>query len=131
MPSDGVLLEAGMVLEVDCSKPLEDPDREKLRPMSEQEARLAADDAAAAELEATARAWQQLRQTRDALLAATDYAKDDPPWAAWRKILFDLPELTADPAYPEWPEPPAVKSTLYPFHGLWPELDWSPILKGS
>ncbi len=57
--------------------------------------------------------WSELRAERDARLAACDWTQlrdapvDATAWAAYRQALRDLPELTADPANPVWPEPPA------------------------
>jgi hypothetical protein len=61
---------------------------------------------------ATDRAWEELRQERNAKLAASDwmansdYTMSD-PWKTYRQALRDLPANTADPANPIWPEEPS------------------------
>lgn len=58
------------------------------------------------------RAWEALRQERNAKLAASDwmatsdYTMSD-PWKTYRQALRDLPANTADPANPTWPEEPS------------------------
>lgn len=63
--------------------------------------------------------WIDLRHERDARLAASDIMVmadrwnwyDDATrnaWAAYRKALRDLPEVTADPAAPTWPDVPGA-----------------------
>jgi len=58
-------------------------------------------------------AWENLRQTRDALLQGSDWTVlgDSPtPTAAWktyRQALRDLPANTTDPTAPDWPTPPS------------------------
>tara|TARA_R100000900_G_scaffold132053_1_gene108412 strand:- start:6 stop:305 length:300 start_codon:yes stop_codon:yes gene_type:complete len=61
---------------------------------------------------ATDRAWKELRQERNAKLAASDwmatsdYTMSD-PWKTYRQALRDLPANTDDPANPTWPEEPS------------------------
>ena len=61
----------------------------------------------------TAAAWRNLREHRDALLAACDWTvlSDTPTsttaWKAYRQALRDLPANTTDPANPVWPTPPS------------------------
>ena len=71
---------------------------------------LALVDAAAAEL-AAEQAWEKLRQSRNQLLAETDYlaladATLTDEMRAYRQALRDLPANTADPADPVWPVKP-------------------------
>lgn len=57
--------------------------------------------------------WTLLRNTRDSLLAASDWTvmADTPTntaaWKAYRQALRDLPANTTDPFNPVWPTPPA------------------------
>jgi|GEM_PF-5857482 len=57
--------------------------------------------------------WIKVRAERDRRLAACDWtqAPDAPvdrlAWIAYRQALRDLPEATADPRAPAWPDPPA------------------------
>jgi uncharacterized membrane protein YebE (DUF533 family) len=79
---------------------------------------LTADEQAQAEQDAAAGAgaqWAVLRAERDTRLAACDWtqlgdtelsADQVTAWGAYRQALRDLPEHTADPANPDWPEPP-------------------------
>lgn len=59
------------------------------------------------------RAWAQIRNERNALLAASDWTvlPDTPTstaaWKAYRQQLRDLPANTTDPTNPTWPTPPA------------------------
>jgi len=85
----------------------------ELVPLSAEES--AAMDAADAEWEATGKieaAWKQVREERNAKLAASDwmatsdYTMSD-PWKTYRQALRDLPANTADPANPTWPEEPS------------------------
>ena len=67
-------------------------------------------DAAAAEIQVEAQ-WKELRQTRNRLIAETDYlALSDSTlsaeMAAYRQALRDLPANTTDPANPVWPTKP-------------------------
>lgn len=56
--------------------------------------------------------WTLLRNTRDSLLAASDWTvmADTPTntaaWKAYRQALRDLPATTTDPFNPVWPTPP-------------------------
>ena len=58
-------------------------------------------------------AWAAVRAERDRRLTASDFRMvtdapwDTAPWAAYRQALRDLPENTADPLNPIWPEVPA------------------------
>lgn len=63
-----------------------------------------------------AAAWAAVRAERDARLSACDWTQNaDVPlsdskmseWRAYRQALRDVPENTADPRNPSWPEPPA------------------------
>ncbi|CAM3097790.1 Phage tail assembly chaperone protein [Pseudomonas gessardii] len=60
--------------------------------------------------------WAEIRASRDADLAASDYAampdypmadKDRPVFVAYRKALRDIPDQGADPDTVIWPEKPA------------------------
>jgi hypothetical protein len=60
--------------------------------------------------------WLLLRKERDVRLTESDkYMLPDYPidettraqWTSYRQALRDLPEVTANPASPEWPVPPA------------------------
>jgi len=62
-------------------------------------------------LSRTALQWQDLRKTRDKLLAETDWwAMSDRTMtdeqAAYRQALRDVPANTTDPANPTWPTKP-------------------------
>jgi len=66
--------------------------------------------------EIEAAAWVALRAERNRRLLASDWTQlPDVPltsqqkqmWAAYRQALRDLPENTADPNNPVWPEAPA------------------------
>lgn len=76
-------------------------------------AALAAGDTITAWVADPAEAWTALRAERDRLLTASDYTQlpdapvDAAAWAAYRQALRDLPEVTADPAAPVWPDAPA------------------------
>lgn len=56
--------------------------------------------------------WNFFRTTRNQLLAETDWTQlNDAPvdqtiWATYRQALRDLPAITSDPVYPQWPEKP-------------------------
>lgn len=57
--------------------------------------------------------WNDLRNQRDALLAASDWTQtadapvDTKAWAAYRQALRDLPATIKDPTRPiDWPTPP-------------------------
>lgn len=58
-------------------------------------------------------AWINLRQTRGAMLAGTDWTQvpdapvDQAAWATYRQALRDLPANTDDPANPVWPIQPS------------------------
>ena len=59
--------------------------------------------------------WAVLRMKRDGLLAQSDWRMsmdypygDQEQWILYRKLLRDLPEVTADPANPVWPIPPST-----------------------
>jgi|OM-RGC.v1.031034744 hypothetical protein len=63
---------------------------------------------------ATDRAWEELRQERNAKLAASDWTQcrditlsNDDAWKSYRTALRDLPANTSDPANPTWPEEPS------------------------
>ena len=75
-----------------------------------------ADESAAAALQ-----WPALRSDRNARLVACDWTQladnelgdaDVQAWAGYRQQLRDLPEQTADPANPDWPEPPPTPSEI-------------------
>ena len=71
-------------------------------------------DAAAAEIQVEAQ-WKELRQTRNRLIAETDYlALSDSTLSAematYRQALRDLPANTTDPANPDWPVKPGGDS---------------------
>ncbi len=60
--------------------------------------------------------WKEIRASRDADLAASDYAampdypmtdKDRPVFVAYRKALRDIPDQGANPDAVIWPEKPA------------------------
>lgn len=60
-------------------------------------------------------AWALLRTNRDQRLAASDKMmlpdypiseEQQAAWATYRQALRDLPENTADPTNPDWPETP-------------------------
>ena len=56
--------------------------------------------------------WENLRQQRNSLLAASDWTQvadapvDDLAWAVYRQALRDLPQNTTDPFNPVWPVKP-------------------------
>jgi hypothetical protein len=57
--------------------------------------------------------WERLRNRRNTLLAACDWAvlPDQPAarssaWMTYRQALRDLPENTTDPRQAVWPTPP-------------------------
>ena len=58
------------------------------------------------------RAWNDLRGSRDRLLASTDWTQvpdapvDQAAWATYRQALRDLPANTEDPRNVVWPTPP-------------------------
>ncbi|WP_353737438.1 tail fiber assembly protein [Microcystis sp. M061S2] len=58
-------------------------------------------------------ALASLRSERDKRLIASDFRVlpdapwDTAPWAVYRQALRDLPEQTADPLNPVWPQEPA------------------------
>ena len=58
-------------------------------------------------------AWTALRETRNSLLAASDWTvlSDSPTstaaWKTYRQALRDLPANTTDPTAPDWPTPPS------------------------
>lgn len=53
-----------------------------------------------------------VRLMRNQMLAASDWTQlpdspvDQAAWAEYRQELRDLPDITADPSNPVWPEPP-------------------------
>lgn len=57
-------------------------------------------------------AWANLRSTRNAKLSRSDWTQvadapvDQAAWATYRQALRDLPQNTADPFNPVWPEEP-------------------------
>lgn len=61
----------------------------------------------------TLAAWEDLRSTRNQLLAQSDWTvttdspMDVPAWIVYRQALRDLPANTTDPTAPVWPTPPA------------------------
>lgn len=66
---------------------------------------------------AAARAWEKLRDRRNALLTESDayvlpdrwetYSEEHKAaWASYRQALRDLPETTQDPFNPVWPSKP-------------------------
>jgi hypothetical protein len=71
-------------------------------------------DAAAAEIQVEAQ-WNELRLTRNRLIAETDYlALSDSTLSAematYRQALRDLPANTTDPTNPDWPVKPGGAS---------------------
>jgi hypothetical protein len=58
------------------------------------------------------KAWADLRQERNNLLAGSDYTQlpdatvNKEAWRLYRKSLRDLPSNTKDPLNPVWPEEP-------------------------
>ena len=58
-------------------------------------------------------AWTALRETRNSLLAESDWTvlSDSPTstaaWKTYRQALRDLPANTTDPTAPDWPTPPS------------------------
>ena len=76
--------------------------------IAEYDARLVAEEAAR-----PARALAELREQRNALLAASDWTQlPDAPtanaaaWRLYRQALRDLPEQTVYPDAPQWPTAP-------------------------
>jgi hypothetical protein len=60
------------------------------------------------------RAMAELRQERNAKLAASDWTQcrditlsNDDAWKSYRTALRNLPANTSDPANPTWPEEPS------------------------
>ena len=60
--------------------------------------------------------WQDLRETRDKLLAETDWMVTmatetgnpiSDAWKTYRQALRDVPANTSDPANPTWPTKPS------------------------
>lgn len=60
----------------------------------------------------TAAAWENLRIERNKRLSDCDWTQvadapvDQTQWAYYRQTLRNLPEVTVDPRYPLWPNPP-------------------------
>ena len=64
------------------------------------------------ETEALEKAWSDLRNTRNQMIADCDFTQmpdwpgDSEAWREYRQALRDLPNHTTDPLNPEWPDKP-------------------------